>query len=128
MCLTSTPNDRFLRNIFMAEFLSEIYIHTYIIGHYKPSVRILDLVSHTTYTVCVKFIYKKRDLQFELDSERQIFEKHFLGRFIYSQNFCQKSAESKSPKKYFFIHISFCYLIWDTNPGFTSNKPNCYLL
>ena len=28
----------------------------YIIGHYNPSVRIIDLVSHTTYIVCVNFI------------------------------------------------------------------------
>ena len=33
------------------------YIHTYIIGHYNPSVRIIDLVSDTTYVVCVNSIY-----------------------------------------------------------------------
>ena len=48
-------------------------LHTYIIGHYYPSVRIIDLVSHTTYVVCVNFIHKWRDLQFKVDSERQIF-------------------------------------------------------
>ena len=41
-----------------------IRLHTYIIGHYNPSVRIIDLVSHTTYVVCVNFIHKWRDLQF----------------------------------------------------------------
>ena len=65
-----------------------IYIHRYIIGYYKPSVRIIDLVSHTTYVVCVNFIRKKRDLQFKVDSERQIFEQ-LRGNFIYSQSFCQ---------------------------------------
>ena len=30
--------------------------HTYIIGHYNPSVRIIDLVSHTTY-FCVLFLF-----------------------------------------------------------------------
>ena len=29
--------------------------HTYIIDHYNPSVRIINLVSHTTYVVCVIF-------------------------------------------------------------------------
>ena len=48
-------------------------LHTYIIGHYKPSVRIIDLVSHTTYIVFVTFMQKWRDLQFKVDSERQIF-------------------------------------------------------
>ena len=38
-------------------------IHTYIIGHYNPSVRIIDLVSHTTYVMCVNFI------PFKVDSE-----------------------------------------------------------
>ena len=27
----------------------------YIIGHYNPSVEIIDLVSHTNYVVCVNF-------------------------------------------------------------------------
>ena len=27
-------------------------IHTYIIGHYNPTVRMIDLVSHNTYVVC----------------------------------------------------------------------------
>ena len=49
-----------------------VRLHTYIIGHYNPSVRIIDLVSHTTYVVCVNFIHKWRDLQFKVDSERQI--------------------------------------------------------
>ena len=31
-------------------------LHTYIIGHYNPSVRIINLVSHTIYVVCVNFI------------------------------------------------------------------------
>ena len=38
------------------------FFHTYIIGHYKSSVRIIDLVSHITYVV----------------SERQSFEKLFM--------------------------------------------------
>ena len=33
----------------------------YIIGHYIPSVSIMDLVSHTTYVVCVNFIQKWRE-------------------------------------------------------------------
>ena len=40
--------------------------YTYlIIAHYNPSVRIIGLVSHTTYAVCVNFIHKWRDLQFQ---------------------------------------------------------------
>ena len=80
-------------------------IHTYIIGHYNPSVRIIDLVSHTTYVVCVNFIYKWRDLQFKVDFERQIFLRNFSWQFLFTQSFCQKSAERKSPQKYFSYFV-----------------------
>ena len=83
-----------------------LHIHTYIIGHCNPSVRIIDLLSHTTYVVCVNFIHKRRDLQFfKVVSERQIFWETFHGHFIYSPSFCQKSAERKSPKKYFSYFV-----------------------
>ena len=36
-----------------------------------------DSVSNTTNVMCVNFIYEWRDLQFKVDSERQIFEKLF---------------------------------------------------
>ena len=53
---------------------SRIQMYTYIIGHYNSSVRIIDPVSHTTYAACGNFfIHKCRDLQFKVDSVRQIF-------------------------------------------------------
>ena len=54
------------------------YTPTFIIGHYNPSVRIVDLVSHTIYVVCFNFIHKWRNLRLKFDSERQIFKKLFL--------------------------------------------------
>ena len=78
---------------------------TYIIGHYNPSVRIIDLVSQSTYVVCFNFIHKWRDLQFKVDSERQISWETLHGNFIYSQSFCQKFAETKSSKKYFLDFV-----------------------
>ena len=50
-----------------------VYIHTYIICPYNPSVRIIDVVSHTNYVVWVNFIHKCWNLLFKVDSERQIF-------------------------------------------------------
>ena len=50
-------------------------LHTYVIGHYNLSVRIIDLVSHTNYIVCVNFIHECRGLQFKIHFQRQIFEK-----------------------------------------------------
>ena len=79
---------------FYHEMDSILIIHTYIIGYYSPSVRIIDLVSHTTYVVCVNFIQKWRDLQFKVDS---FFEKLFMA-ILFTLSFCQKSAERKSPK------------------------------
>ena len=37
-------------------------LNTYIIGHFNTSVRIIDLVSHITYVVCVNFVHKWRDI------------------------------------------------------------------
>ena len=44
----------------------------------------------------------------KVNSERQIFGETFHGNFIYSQSFSQKSAERKSPKKY-FLYV-FCLM------------------
>ena len=78
----------------------------YIISHYNPSVKISDLVFHSN------FIHKWRDLQFKVDSEGQIFWENFHGNFIYSQSFCQKSAEKKSPKKYFSYFVDLEFKLW----------------
>ena len=76
------------------------YIHNWSLQSYSQEV-----VSHETYVVCVNFIHKRRDLQFKVDSERQIFWETFHGNSICSQSFCQKSAERKSPKKYFSYFV-----------------------
>ena len=70
-------------------------IHTYIIDHYNPSVRIIDLVSHTTFVVC------RETYSLKSTPNDRFFEK----LFIYSQSFCQKSARKKSPKKYFSYFV-----------------------
>ena len=104
--------------------------------------------SHYLCCVWVNFIYKWRDLQFTVNSERQIFCETFHGNFIYSQSFCQKPAERKPPKKYFSWQFyllseflpkicwenvaeeifSFLCPTWGLNPGFKSNNPTYYLL
>ena len=48
--------------------------HTYIIGHYNPSVGIIDLVFHTIYVMFVNFIHKWRDF----------FEKLFMADFQFT--------------------------------------------
>ena len=61
--------------------------------HYNPSVRIIALVSHITYVVCVNFIHKWRNLQFKVDPERQIFLRKISWQFLFTP------AEWKKAKK-----------------------------
>ena len=89
-------------------------IHIYIIGHYNLSVRIIDLHSHTTYVVFVNCIHKWRDLQFKVDSERQIFWQTSSWQFYFNaQSFCQKSAERGNRRR----NILFSIFRFDAWPG-----------
>ena len=45
-----------LRTKFLMLKLKTILLHTNIIDLYNLSVRIIDLVSHTVYNVCVNFV------------------------------------------------------------------------
>ena len=66
-------------------------IHTYITGLYNPSVRIIDLGSHTTYVVYVNFIHKWRNLQFKDGRSRQSadFEKLFMAILFNLEDFAR---------------------------------------
>ena len=71
-----------------------------------------DLASHITYVVWVNFMHKWRDLQFKVDSERQIFEKLFHGNhFIYSPSFLPQICWEKVAEKIFFSY----FLTWGLN-------------
>ena len=82
------------------------YIHTYIIGHYNPSVGIIDLVFHTTYCVCVDFIRKRKDLQFKVD---RFFEKLFMGIFYLLLEFLPEICWEEIAEEIFFV---FCFDVW----------------
>ena len=59
----------------------------------------------------------------------RFLEKLIMAIFIYSQSFCQKSAERKSMKKYFsYIEARPDIKAWGSNPDYSSNKPTHYLL
>ena len=84
--------------------------HTYIIGHYNPSIRIIDLISHSTYIVCV----------FD-----RFFEKLFMAVLIPLKvlpEICWGNRRRNT-----FCILFWC-LAWGLNPDFTSNKPTHYLL
>ena len=55
------------------------------------------------------------------------FEKFFMAILFHPQSDCQKSAEKKLQKKYFFIS-SFCCMNCGPNRGLTANKLTHYLL
>ena len=76
----------------------------------------MNIVSLTIYIVCINFIHKSRDLQFKVDPERQTFWETFHRNFVWSWSICQKSAEKKSPKKYYFF--SYCYENENSVPSF----------
>ena len=112
------------------EYEQRRFIHTYTHNWpLQPFSQDYGLASHTTHIVCVNFfICEWRDLQFNADSELQIFEKLFHGRSIYSQSFCQKSAERKSPKKY-FSYFNFFMIDLGYEPRlFASSKLTHYIL
>ena len=111
----------------LASCLDEYWTYyTYIIGHYNPSVRVIDLVSHTTYVVCVNFIHKWRDLPFKVDSERQIFLRNFSWHLITHRVFARNLLRGSRRRNTF--RILFWCLAWGSNPSFSSNKPTHYLL
>ena len=88
-----------------------ICMHTYIIGHYNPSVGVINLVFHTTYVVCVNFIYKWRALQFKDDCERQIFWETFHGNFYLLSGFLPEICWEEIAEEILFV---FCF---DVMPG-----------
>ena len=97
---------------------------TYIIGHYNPSVM---STSHTTSFVCVNFINKWLDLQFKVDSEQQIFWEIFHGSFYFILRVFATYLLGGNRQQNTF-RILFWSLAWDSNLGFSSNKPTHYLL
>ena len=71
------------------------------------------IASHNTHVVCLNFIREcRRDLQFNVDSERQIFfEKLFHGKFYLLSEFFQEiSADFEIAEKIFFF--IYCFDVW----------------
>ena len=78
-------------------------MHTYLIMHYQPSVRIMSLVSYTTYVACINFIHEWRTIDFLSNFSWQFY--------LLLQSFCQKSVERQWPKKSFFI-LRYVRYVW----------------
>ena len=90
-----------LRTIGLSQYIFILllqFVFFYTIDLYNTSARITAQILKLF--VSVNFKRYWRNLQINNDFERQILQKLFNGRFIYSQNFCQRSAERKWMKKY----------------------------
>ena len=99
-------------------------LHNWPLQHF---IQDYGLVSHTTYVVCSNFIHECHDLKFKVDSQGQIFEKIFWDVYLFSE-FWQKSAEKKSPKKYFHIFVLMSDLEFEFRSNLRSKKLTHYLL
>ena len=114
--LKSAPNDRYFGKFFMAIFFySEIqreeiadeiffsyvrtYVRTYVIGYKNPSVRIIDLVSHTTYAECVNFYTSAMGPRVE----SRLRTKDFLRNFSFRLH---DSATSQRGQSHFYSYMS----------------------
>ena len=88
-----------------------LYIHN-IIVHYNTSLRIIDLVSHPTYVVCVNFFLYISGSTCSLKStpEDRFFEQLFM---VILFTLCW---EGKSSKKYFHIFVLMSDLEFELGP------------
>ena len=85
-----------------------VTLTTYIIGHYNPSVRIIDLVSHTTYDVYVGLY----SLKSTPNDRFFFFWETFHGNFILTLRVFARNLLRENRRRYTF-RISFWYLAWD---------------
>ena len=125
-CITNVKGKMLSFGIFEVNDLQILYTH--IINHYNPSVRIIDLVSHITYVVCVNFIHKWQNLQFKVVSERQIFWETFHCSFNLLSEFSPEICWEEGNRRRNTFRILFWCLAWCSDSGFSSNKPTHYLL
>ena len=95
------------RNILSGGQSNVFFYGAYII--YNPSVRIIDLVSHTTYVSSGTYSLKSV-------LNDSFFQKLFMAVLIYSQSFCRTNT--------------FCFDVWSgvSNSVFMSNMLTHYLL
>ena len=84
-------------------------MHTYIIGHYNPSVRITAQLL-TPLMLCAFILYVSFGT-YSLTSTQN--DRFFFRSFLIAEILYQKSAEKKSPKKYIFRFEAWPWLyIW----------------
>ena len=99
-----------------------VYIHTYIIGHYNSSVRIIDLM------LCVLILYISGGPYSLKSTLNDRFLRNFSWQFYYRSEFLPEICWEEENRRRNTFRILFWCLAWDSNPAFLSNKPTHYLL
>ena len=105
----SSPEGKFQKEATRTCFTESWQGHTNIIGHSCPSIRIIDLVSHTTYVVCVNFKPKWQGLRFNVDSERQIFWETLMAILFLHSEFLPEICWKEIAEEILYV---FCFDIW----------------
>ena len=77
LSLKATEDNKYISRSITRSIIWLLYIQNLSLQAFSQDH---DLVSHTIYVVCVNFIHNWWDLQFKVDSERQLFEKLFTLR------------------------------------------------
>ena len=124
VCFSACTNSGRERNLYYS------FIHTYI-HNWSLQLFSQDYVQLLTpLMLCAIILYVSgRTYNLTSTQSRRFFEKLFYGRFIYSQSLATKLLRGIRRRSILFLfHISFWCLTWNTNPGFTFNKPPHYLL
>ena len=86
---------------------NKIHIHTYING----LIQNYDLAFHTTYSVCVNFIHEWQDLQFNIDSERQIYWEAFSWQVFFTLKvFATNLLRGNRRRSIFFFIFRWLYI------------------
>ena len=101
----------------------EVVVESWLIATLQAGLLTLFLIP---LMLCVLILYISR-CQFKVDSKWQIFLRNFSLQFLFTLIvFARNLLRGNSRRNTF--RISFWCLVWDANPGFSSNKPTYYLL
>ena len=103
--------------LFIFPYNKYYYIHNWPLQSFSQDY---GLTLHTTHLVCINFIHEWRDLQSNVDSERQIVQKLFLWQvYLVSEFLSEICWQVIGEEIFFFI---FRLSVWP-HPCFTPNKP-----
>ena len=90
---------------------------TYIYVHYNPSVRIIDVVSHITYVVCINL----------KSTPNHRFVEKLIKAILFTLSVFARNLLKGNRWKTAFCILFWC-LVWGSNSNLMSNKPTHYLL